>query len=391
MNVIPVAAFIPGRASPKVAPVETSQSVSIVVEKFVMESAKNITLLGLAVLAAALVIPVSRAHAQDDAWRTWMPESEISGVRLHIDNDLFAGRDLDRDYTGGMAITLSGTAARDGLLSLDPVLARIDGLFSSSQPGTVRHARQIGLIAFTPSDIVTDEAQQADRPYASLLFASNGRVRVDADDRGAWSTSLTVGVLGLQVSESLHNAVHEAVGSEAPQGYDHQISAGGELTARYMIARHELVYADPTGRVDVKTTISGSVGYLTETSAAVSVRVGRFDTPWWSFAPELSDYIAAPTPVESLGVQREAYVFAGARIKARAYNALLQGQFRHSDVRYSYDEIEPLVAEAWIGVMTQLFPNTELSYVLHYQTAELREGKAARDTFWGGVQLAHSF
>ena len=25
------------------------------------------------------------------------------------------------------------------------------------------------------------------------------------------------------------------------------------------------------------------------------------------------------------------------------------------------------------------------------QTAELREGKAARDAFWGGVQLAHSF
>jgi hypothetical protein len=356
-----------------------------------MESAKNITLVALAVLAAALVIPVSRASAQDDAWRTWMPEREVSGVRLHIDNDLFAGRDLDRDYTGGMAITLSGAAARDGLLSLDPLLTRIDSLFEGSQPGTVRHARQIGLIAFTPTDIVTDEAQQADRPYASLLFASNGRVRVDADDRGAWSTSLTVGILGLQVSESLHNVVHEAVDSEAPQGYHHQISAGGEPTARYMIARHKLVYADPTGQVDVKTTVTGSVGFLTETSAAVSVRAGRFDTPWWSFTPELADYIAAPTPVESLGAQREAYVFAGARIKARAYNALLQGQFRHSDVRYSYDEIEPLVAEAWIGVMTQLFPNTELSYALHYQTAELREGKAARGTFWGGVQLAHSF
>ena len=356
-----------------------------------MESAKNITLLGLAVLAAALVMPVSRASAQDDAWRTSMPEREISGVRLHIDNDLFAGRDLDRDYTGGMAITLSGTAARDSLLSLDPLLTRIDALFEGAQPAQVRHARQIGLIAFTPSDIVTDEAQQADRPYASLLFASNGRVRVDADDRGAWSTSLTVGVLGLQVSESLHNAVHEAVGSEAPRGYDHQISAGGEPTARYMIARHKLVYADPTGRIDVKTTVEGSVGFLTETSAAVSLRVGRFDTPWWSFAPELADYIAAPTPVESLGAQREVYFFAGAKVKARAYNALLQGQFRHSDVRYSFDEIEPVVAEAWIGVMTQLFSNTELSYALHYQTAELREGKAARDAFWGGVQLAHSF
>jgi hypothetical protein len=356
-----------------------------------MESAKQLKLVALAVLAAALILPVSHASAQDDAWRTWLPEQEISGVRLHIDNDLFAGRNLDRDYTGGLAITLSGTAARDGLLSLDPVLTRIDELFESSPAASVRHARQIGLIAFTPSDIITDEAQQADRPYASLLFASNGRVRVDADDRGAWTSSLTVGFLGLHLSETLHDLVHEAVGSEKPQGYDHQISAGGEPTARYMLARHKLVYADPAGRVDVKTTVEGSVGFLTETSAAISMRIGSFDTPWWTFSPELADYIAAPTPVESLGAQREVYVFAGARVTARAYNAFLQGQFRHSDVRYSYDEIEPLVGHAWVGVMTQLFPNTEMSYALHYQTAELRDGKAARDAFWGGVQLAHSF
>jgi hypothetical protein len=216
-------------------------------------------------------------------------------------------------------------------------------------------------------------------------------VRVDTGERGAWWSSLTVGVLGLQVAADLHDAVHAAVGSEGPRGYHHQISDGGEPTARYMIARHSLVYADPTGQADVKTTVEGSVGFLTETSAAVSVRIGRLDTPWWSFAPELADYIAAPTPAESLGVQREAYFFAGARVKARVYNALLQGQLRHSDVRYSFDEIEPIVAEGWIGVMTQLFPNTELSYAMHYQTAELRSGKAARDVFWGGVQLAHSF
>jgi hypothetical protein len=360
-----------------------------------MESAKQLKLVALAVLAAALVLPLSHASAQDDAWRTWAPEREVSGARVHIDNDLFAGRELDRDYTGGMAITLSGTAARDGLLSLDPVLTRIDdvfdGFFASSPAASVRHARQIGLIAFTPSDIITDEAQQTDRPYASLLFASNGRMRVDADDRGAWYSSLTVGVLGLHLSETLHNAVHKAVGSDEPQGYDHQISAGGEPTARYLIARHNLWYADPTGHVDVKTTVQGSVGFLTETSAAVSMRIGRFDTPWWSFAPELADYIAAPTPMESLGAQREMYFFAGARLTARAYNAVLQGQFRHSDVRYSFSEIEPIVAEAWAGVVTQLLPNTELSYSLHYQTAELRDGKAARDAFWGGVQLAHSF
>jgi hypothetical protein len=237
-------------------------------------------------------------------WQAWIPEREISSVRVHIDNDLFTGRNLDRDYTGGLAITLSGTAARDGRLTFDPLLTRIDELFESAPAASVRHARQVGPGRIHSYRHSFRRGQTADRPYASLLFASNGRVRVDADNRGAWSSSLTVGLLGLQLSESLHNAVHRAVGSEEAQGYDHQISAGGEPTARYMLARHNLLYADPAGHVEVKTTVQGSVGLLTETSAAMSMRIGRLDTPWWSFASELVDYVAAPTPTESFGFER---------------------------------------------------------------------------------------
>jgi hypothetical protein len=316
----------------------------------------------------------------------------VDAVRVQIDNDLFAGNERDRDYTGGMSIAISGERARDGLLSLDPLLARLDALSVKNQDADVHYARQIGLMAFTPGNTLVDEVQPDDRPYASLLFLSNGRVRVDADDRGVWTSSLTIGVLGLSVSERLHSAVHELVGSESPRGYDHQISAGGEPTARYTLARQKLWIADPTGRIDVKTTVQGSVGFLTETSAAVSLRIGRFNSPWWGFAPELTDYMAAPLPAESYrGGDRELYVFAGARVKARAYNAFLQGQFRDSEVQYASDEIEPLLAEAWIGVVTQVLDQTQLSYALHYQTAELRYGSAARDSLWGAVQLTHAF
>lgn len=315
----------------------------------------------------------------------------VDAVRVQIDNDLFAGGNQDRDYTGGLGITLSGERAREGMLSLDPLLARVDRLVFNGQETNVHYARQIGLVAFTPKDTLVREVQPEDRPYASLLFVSNGRVTVDADDRGAWTSSLTIGVLGLSVSEQLHSAVHELVGSERPLGYDHQISAGGEPTARYTLARQELWIADPSGQIDVKTTVQGSVGFLTETSASISVRAGRFNSPWWSFAPELTDYMAAPVPSESYRGGRELYVFAGARVKARAYNAFLQGQFRDSDVRYTSGEVQPLLAEAWIGVVTQILDQTQLSYALHYQTAELRHGPAARDTLWGAVQLTHAF
>lgn len=323
----------------------------------------------------------------------------VDALRVQIDNDLFAGGEKDRDYTGGFGITISGERARDGLLSLDPLLRRLDELSTGAvntdpeniEDGNVHYARQLGLMAFTPSNTLVTEVQPDDRPYASLLFVSNGRVSVDADDRGAWTSSLTVGVLGLSVSESLHSAVHELVGSERPRGYEHQISAGGEPTARYTLARQNLWIADPSGLVDVKTTVQGSVGFLTETSASISLRAGRFNSPWWGFAPELTDYMAAPVPSESYRGGREFYVFAGARVKARAYNAFLQGQFRHSDVQYSVNEIEPLLAEAWIGLVTQILDQTQLSYALHYQTAELRDGPASRDALWGAVQLTHAF
>lgn len=314
----------------------------------------------------------------------------VDALRVQIDNDLFAGDNQDRDYTGGFSVTISGERARDGLLSLDPLLRRLDSLSADDKDADVYYARQLGLMAFTPGNTLIAEVQPDDRPYASLLFISNGRVRVDADDRGAWTSSVTIGVLGLSASERLHSAVHELVGSESPRGYDHQISAGGEPTARYTLARQKLWIADPSGHIDVKTTVQGSVGFLTETSASISLRAGRFNSPWWGFAPELTDYMSAPVPTESYH-GRELYVFVGARVKARAYNAFLQGQFRDSEVRYTSDEVEPLLAEAWIGVVTQILDQTQLSYALHYQTAELRNGPASRDALWGAVQLTHSF
>lgn len=345
-------------------------------------------------LLAATVMLQSLANARGlnkDAVAYASTEEGIGGVRVHLDNDLFAGRQLDRDYTGGLGVTLSGAAAREGVLSLDRLLGAADAMVITVPAADVHYARQIGMIAFTPQDIVTAVPQHDDRPYASLLFTSNGRVSVEADDRDAWSSYLTIGVLGLPISQTLHRAVHDLVGSEAPQGYEFQISAGGEPTARYSLARQHLWFASPSGKVDVKTTIQGSVGYLTQASAGLSLRIGHFNTPWWSFAPELTDYMAAPLPVEQDRRPSQLYFFAGARLTARAYNAFLQGQFRESEVTYSFSQVEPLVAEAWMGFATQVFGQTELSYTLRYQTAELREGRAARDAFWGSVQLAHNF
>jgi len=321
-------------------------------------------------------------------------EQEYTGVRLQLDNDLFAqGGRSDRDYTGGLAVTISGRSAQESVLSLDPLLRSLDRLtIGAGESGSiVRTARQLGVMAFTPQDITQAAPQLNDRPYASLLFVANGRLRVDPDKTSAWFTSFSVGVLGLPGAEQLQNAIHDIVGSERARGYDNQISAGGEPTARYTVARQKLWMSTATSRLDIKTTVQASVGYLTETSAAISIRAGRFSTPWWSFNPELADYLAAPAPIaEGSAARSDKFFFAGARVKARAYNVFLQGQFRHSEVRHSSSNVEPLIAEAWVGFTSQV-GKADLSYTLNYQTREVRSGPAARDYAWGAVQIAFRF
>jgi hypothetical protein len=59
-------------------------------------------------------------------------------------------------------------------------------------------------------------------------------------------------------------------------------------------------------------------------------------------------------------------------------------------VRHSSSNVEPLVAEAWVGFTSQV-GKADLSYTLNYQTREVRTGPAARDYAWGAVQIAFRF
>jgi hypothetical protein len=328
---------------------------------------------------------------------------EPAQLRIEIDNDLFTPTHRDRDYTGGFAVTWSGEGARHGL-TLAPFLDWLDGYEHQPEPDaqtvqTVptaptlkRYARQIGALAFTPGNLTSHDAQHDDRPYASLLYVANGVTTVSPDRTSANIQTITVGVLGLPAFATVHRAIHRATGSTPPEGYGHQISAGGEPTARYLIAHQDLWYENPLSTVQVKSSVSASAGYLTETNAALSVRFGRFVTPWWGSTPEIDDYIGSPTASERAPAwTQQLYVTAGVRVTARAYNAFLQGQFRDSDVRYSGDEVRPVLGDAWVSLNYQSLYGTEVSYSMHYQTGELRRGRASGEMLWGGVQVSRYF
>ncbi len=316
-----------------------------------------------------------------------------SSWALAMDNDMLAPLDRDQDYTYGINFTYTGSRAKDLWVSLDKPLGGIDRLLrvdDYSEQGVHTHHFEVGLFGFTPDDIKLATAIPDDRPYASLVYISSAREQLDLMEKTALKTTLTLGVLGSSMVGELQNSVHAVIGGKEANGWHHQISDGGELTARYSIARQDYL-----GRLfdnlEIKSTLQASAGYLTEVSWSLSMRSGQYHTLWSSFNPELASYGEKSSYTTSGDSVREHYFWAGISVKARIYNAFLQGQFRDSDVTYDRSELNPVLVEAWAGYTVAFNNGYRISYVLRGHTSEIQHGAGDRNLLWGGLILAKTF
>jgi hypothetical protein len=320
-----------------------------------------------------------------------------TGWALYADNDLLAPGRTDRDYTGGFSLTLAGRRAREAGWSLDGWRAAVDhGLGLDrlyAERALSRHSLEVGVTVFTPGHLSDAARQPGERPYASLIYLANTGVQVVPGRETAYLSTLTLGVLGAPIVGSAHRALHRATGSEEPQGWQNQISDGGEPTLRYAFARVRRSWHGVLGGSagELTTTWRASVGYLTELSFGVATRFGEIRTPWWSYNPQIADYAEKSVPVvASEGGGEERYLWGGFNVRARAYNAFLQGQFRHSEVTLDADELNALTLEGWIGYTRALASGWRLSYVLRAQSPEIRRGPADHVEAWGGVIVSYA-
>ena len=318
------------------------------------------------------------------------PDSQVWSFAF--DNDVLVPGSRDQDYTYGVSASLSSEIAPESTWSLDKPLEWFDGHlgFSPAGDGATVYSTEMGLYGFTPEDIERSDANGDDRPYASLLYVSNSREHSGARRDLVWRSTLTVGVLGLDLVGDLQNGVHSAMDIEEAEGWDHQISDGGEPTARYSVARQRL-WSSGHPNVEIKTSLQGSVGYLTELSYGMSVRIGQINTRWQSFNPELANYREHSVPLALGRAAGESYFSAGMAFKARAYNAFLQGQFRDSDVSYDSDEINHGIVEAWAGYTHSFNNGYRLSYTIRGHSSEIKSGSGDRSVLWGGLTLAKNF
>jgi hypothetical protein len=247
----------------------------------------------------------------------------------------------------------------------------------------------VGTVNYTPDDLSDPAPIANDRPYASLLYLGNKRVR--ASKTSAVAAEALVGVIGTDVAREVQQKLHgwwrsAADSSEPvdPQGWTHQISDGGELTMRLRFSNSRL-RAESAGLWDVATTWAVSLGYQTNASLGVSGRAGKIGSAFWSIP---FDPVNRGSFLPSLS-ENEWYVWAAYRARLVAYDALLQGQFRHSDVRISTDEIERLLHEGAVGV-TAAFGQAQMTFALNAKSAEFKQSKR-REHYWGSLNLIYHF
>ncbi len=330
-----------------------------------------------------------------------LAEPFSTGWAIVLDNDALVSGSRDEDYTGGFAVALGGSRVTKYRFSLDPALAWINKklhLDGGRQRATLNHLMQFGLVLFTPDLDEAGGPKFDERPFANLLFLENSQFRTDASKNRAYQTTLSVGILGSGVGEIVQNAIHHAVGITNASDYGYQISDGVELTARYAVSMQSLLKSSFTGRgntLELKYRVEGDIGYITEGSATLAARWGHVESPWWSFAPTRSNYLPQPIPASRGNFRetggRDFFLWSAITIRARAYNAFLQGQVRDSEITYSGGELNHILGELSIGLNRRFGNAVNVSLALHYQTNEIKHHNGSTKVRWGGLTIQKSF
>ncbi len=314
-----------------------------------------------------------------DAIPKTAPTAERWG--FSYENDVFIPGGRDQDYTYGISFSytkasLLSSASHAPLDTINKILPLTD----KAHNGGI----EVGFYGFTPEDIEHQGPNHNDRPFSSLVYLNTSTEQLSRNKTSVIRTQLTYGILGLNLVGRVQSKTHELINGDTPNGWQHQVSNGGEPTLRYALSRQSLINQN-RGRTEWRQTQAVSVGYITEASWGLSFRTGRLNSQWHTFSPELASYAESSANIHKSC--NEWFFWGGISVKARAYNVFLQGQFKNSEVTYGGSELNHLILEGWLG-FTKVFSNGYYaSYGIRGHSSEVKAGQGNRSVLWGGLLI----
>lgn len=307
-------------------------------------------------------------------------ESPRSGtLSFVLENDLFYN--VDRHYTNGVRLVWVPDR-KSSPPAWAVKSARLMPWFPDE--GVIRPGFALGQSMFTPSDIAMSDPPARERPYAGWLY---GTISLGVESgRQLDQFGMTFGMVGpASLAEESQKAVHKAIGSDDPKGWDTQLRNEPGLVLTYQRSWRELAAKTfLKNDLDFSPHVGGALGNVfTYANAGITLRYGRrlpndYGPPRIQPGlPGTADF----SPVSDFGW----YLFAGIDGRVVARNIFLDGNtFRDSRRVDKY----PLVGDLQFGLVMD-WPDIRVSYTHVLRTREFRS-QDGRDDF-GAISLSVKF
>ncbi|MBW6510403.1 MAG: lipid A deacylase LpxR family protein [Desulfuromonadales bacterium] len=294
------------------------------------------------------------------------------------ENDVFNNSDVH--YTNGIRVSWIPASSQTPDWAIK--VARAVPWFP--RHGEVLHGYSIGQSMFTSNDISQEVPSPDSHPYAGWLYCSIS-LSVEAG-RQLDQLVLTGGVVGpAALGEQTQKVIHQLVGSQLPQGWDHQLHNEPGLMLSWQRSWRALATRPVAGRqLDLTPHVGMTLGnVLTYGNGGLTLRYGS-NLPVDYGPPRIQPGLPGTShlvPAVNVGW----YLFAGVEGRVVVRNIFLDGNsFRNSR---SVDK-EPLVSDLQFGGVI-LWNRIRLSYTHVLRSREFKT-QETRDNF-GSINISVQF
>jgi lipid A 3-O-deacylase len=307
---------------------------------------------------------------------------------LYLENDSFVG--TDRNYTSGVKLGWSSAdlSKFSDTAASRPFLPVLDVVPFINEPAFQKNlVLALGQNIYTPNDTQTATLITDDRPYAGWLYLGVGVVWKNATVRN--SIVFDLGVVGSwSFAQEAQRAVHDALKSGHPEGWDNQLHNEFGIVGTYERTWRWPKHERRSGLDwELLPHVGAALGNVaTYANVGAELRFG-LNLPDDFGNPAISPSAVTSTPVDgtmAAGRSRAdfgVHLFARADGRAVAHNIFLDGNtFGDS---HSVDR-KIFVADLSAGIVTN-YRNTGIAFAVVYRTKEF-DGQETGQVF-GTISL----